>query len=99
MRGTKSSNRDGAASYKLEDGFNVFDNTSNTPKYWQVAKYEMLAKLNNLGPFAFFFTLSSADLRWNENFTYLLMEKGIKVVYEIDGLEENVWVIKKNNDK
>ena len=99
MRGTKSSTGDGAASYKLEDGFNVFDNTSNTPKYWQVAKYEMIAKLNNLGPFAFFFTLSSADLRWNENFTTLLIEKGIKIVYEIDGLEENVWVLKDDNEK
>ena len=99
MRGKKSSNKEGATSYKLEDGFNVFDNTSNTPKYWQVAKYEMIAKLENLGPFPFFFTLSCADLRWSENFTTLLREKGVNVVYEINGLQENTWVVKENNER
>ena len=69
MRGKRDVNSRGDVYYQLEDGFNVFDNTTNTPKYWQTAKYEMIAKLNNLGPFAFFFTLSSADLRWSENFT------------------------------
>ena len=96
MRGRKNINNFGDVSYKLEDGFNVFDNTSNTPKYWQTAKYEMMAKLNNLGPFAFFFTLSSADLRWSENFTAILREKNVKILYEINGLEETTWVQFKN---
>ena len=92
MRGKKSVNNFGDVSYRLEDGFNVFDNTSNTPKYWQTAKYEMIAKLNNLGPFAFFFTLSSADLRWDKNFTTVLRERNTKIVYEINGMEEATWV-------
>jgi len=58
----------------------------------------MIAKLNNLGPFAFFFTLSCADLRWNENFTALLRRKGIKIVYEITDLEDITWVSKSNGE-
>ena len=59
----------------------------------------MLAKLNNLGPFAFFFTLSSADLRWDENFTTLLREKGWKIIYDIDGAKETTWVVKMNGNQ
>ena len=40
----------------------------NTPKLWKKAKYEMIARLDNLGPFQLFFTLSCADMRWTENF-------------------------------
>ena len=40
--------------YLLHDGFTVFDNTSNTPTYWKKAKYEMMAKLDNFGPFQAF---------------------------------------------
>ena len=39
----------------------------------------MLAKLDNFGPFQFFFTLSCADLRWNENFAAILRQKGLTV--------------------
>ena len=35
----------------------------------------MFSKLDNFGPFHFFFTLSCADLRWNENFAAILREK------------------------
>ena len=98
MRGKRTRTESGETFYKLNDGFNVFDNISNTPKYWQIAKYEMIAKLNNLGPFAFFFTLSCADLRWDENFTALLRGKGLKIVYEINGAEEITWVVKANGE-
>jgi hypothetical protein len=97
MRGKKSFTNQGEATYKLEDGFSVFDNTSNTPKYWQTAKYEMMAKLNNLGPFAFFFTLSCADMRWNENFTTLLRDRNLKIIYDITGTTETTWVAKMND--
>ena len=42
----------------------------------------MLARLDNLGPFHFFFTLSCADLRWDENFAAILRQKeGITLQY------------------
>ena len=80
QRGKKTA----SGSYSLEDGFSVFDKIKNTPTYWRQAKYEMLAKLENLGPFQFFFTLSSADSRWDENFSSLLRNLGVAVTYEMD---------------
>ena len=50
----------------------------------------MLAKLENLGPFQFFFTLSCADSRWEENFSSLLADMGVSIIYKCcsDGNEE-----------
>ena len=39
----------------LDDGFIVLDKIKNSPKYHQQSKYELIAKLENLGPFQFFF--------------------------------------------
>ena len=93
LRGKETRSKDGVSTFHLEDGFSVFDKISNTPKYWQNAKYEMFARLDNLGPFHFFFTLSCADLRWSENFSTLLTKLGMKIEYEIipDGTEKT-WV-------
>ena len=42
----------------------------------------MLAKLDNLGPFQLFFTLSCADMRWDENFAAILLERGYEMRYQ-----------------
>ena len=47
---------------------------------------ELLARLDNKGPFQFFFTLSCADKRWDENFSRLLHELDLNVRYENDEL-------------
>ena len=78
MRGRKNTTPDGAAQYELNDAFTTFEGIKNTPKYWQKVKHEMIAKLENIGPFHLFFTLSCADLRWPENLTALLIERGEK---------------------
>ena len=44
-------------------------------------QYEVLAKLEQLGPFQFFFTLSCADKRWDENFVSILRQKGLQIIY------------------
>ena len=41
----------------------------------------MIAKLENLGPFVFFFTLSCADMRWDENVSSILRNKHTKISY------------------
>ena len=51
-------------------------------RYWQKRRYEVLAKLEQLGAFQFFFTLSCADKRWDENFVSILKLQGFHVVYE-----------------
>ena len=57
-------------------------------------KMELLAKLDNFGPFQFFFTLSCGDKRWNENFSALLHEFDMNISYERDDLtsEINVFI-------
>ena len=44
----------------------------------------MFAKLDNFGPFHFFFTLSCADLRWNENFAAILRANKCEITYEFE---------------
>ena len=62
-RGREVEGDDGKKKYILQDAYAVLDNIKQTPRYWKKVKYEMYAKLDNLGPFHIFFTLSCADLR------------------------------------
>ncbi len=77
QRGKKKAN----GVYSLDDPFSVLDNVPGTPRFWQKKKYELIAKLENLGAFQIFFTLSCADLRWHETFTAFL--KNHKIHYEV----------------
>ena len=82
-RGKKVEKMDGGIAYELEDGYTVLDDVKNTPRYWKKAKYEMLAKLHNLGAFQLFFTLSCADMRWEENFAAILRDQGLNLYYAV----------------
>ena len=44
----------------------------------------MLAKLENIGPFHIFFTLSCGDTRCDENFSSFLVENGYILEYSVD---------------
>ena len=90
-RGKEVVSETGEKSYVLEDGYRVLDNIKNTPRYWKQAKHEMLAKLDNLGPFHLFFTLSCGDMRWDENFGAVLQDKGWDVKYTMKQDEEHNW--------
>ena len=91
MRGKATTSKsDGTTTYTLNDPCSVLDNIKNTPRYWQKARYELLARLENLGPFTFFFTLSCGDMRWPENFTALLKDQ--TVTYEEIDFKEEVKV-------
>ena len=81
MRGNKSVSTEGRVQYQLDDAFTTFDGIKNTPKYWQKVKFDMIAKLENLGPFQLFFTLSCGDTRYDENFSSFLVESGYKMEY------------------
>ena len=76
--------------YSLDDPYSVLDNMPGTPRYWQRKKYELIARLENLGPFTFFFTLSCADKRWNENFTTFLQDHDL--TYDIQNGKERCQV-------
>ena len=81
--GKQIKDKDGNTELDLDDGYAVLQDISGTPKYWKKYKYELLAKLDNLGPFQLFFTLSCADMRWDENFAAILREKGYTVHYHL----------------
>ena len=59
----KKTKEGGEVSYEMRDPFSVFDKIPGTPKYWQKVKYDMIGKLESLGPFHWFFTLSCGDAR------------------------------------
>ena len=87
QKGLEKVNPDGTSVYTLDDPYMVLENIKKTPRYWKKARVELFTKLESLGPFTFFFTLSCADVRWPENFTALL--EGHKVTYEcIEGKED-----------
>ena len=92
-RGTQTVKPDGI-SYELQDRYRVLEGIKGTPKYWQTAKHEMLAKLDNFGPFQLFFTLSCADTRWISNFAPMFIDKGYKLLYSIEKDEEDNWCMK-----
>ena len=83
-KGKKTVSDNGERSYMLNDSFAVMDNVKGTPNYWRKAKLEMLAKLDNFGPFHLFYTLSCGDMRWNENFTSILSQKGYNVIWSTE---------------
>ena len=80
--------------YNLEDAFTTFDGIKNTPRYWQKVKYDMIAKLENIGPFNIFYTLSCGDSRYSENFSSFLAEMGYKMEYTCrpDGSQETIVI-------
>ena len=95
----KATRENGHKKYSLEDPYCVLDNIKNTPRYWQKARYELIARLENLGPFTWFFTLSCGDMRWPENFTALLRDRNIGYEYKngeeiitIDGVCWKEWL-------
>ena len=44
-----------------------------------------ISKLENLGPFAFSWSLSSGEVRWEENFRSVLTLEGKTISYEVNG--------------
>ena len=50
-RGKKKVTNTGSVSYELDDVFRVLEKVPNTHAYWRTAKYEMICKLENEGPF------------------------------------------------
>ena len=83
-RGKKVDHENGNTTYELDDGYTVLDDIKNTPRYWKKVKNEMIAKLENLGAFQLFFTLSCADMRWDENFAAILRDHGLNLSYSVE---------------
>ena len=91
MRGKVSLTSEGKSFLKTEDGFSVFDNIRGSPRYWQKLRYDLVAKLEQLGPFQFFYTLSCADKRWDKNIATLIMKncRNLKVMHFMEEIGNN----------
>ena len=78
----------------LNDMFDVFKKIKGTPKYWQTARNELIAKVKQLGPFHMFYTFSCGEMRWSEVFISLLLRKGynVEIPDNWDGLDSTLIV-------
>ena len=94
MRGAADQNTIGETVLKLHDLYSVFKTLKGTPKYWQTAKYELMAKVKQLGPFHLFFTFSCGEMRWTEVFISILKRLGHTIEYpeKWDGNDAEVLV-------
>ena len=64
--GKKVTGQGGKISYSQHDAWSVLSGIKNTPRFWREKKGEIIAMMDNFGPFHWFFTLSLADKRWKE---------------------------------
>ena len=64
---------------QLHDPCNVMQKLKGSPKYWQNARNELIAKVKQLGPFHLFFTLSCGEMRWIEVYISVVRRMGYKV--------------------
>ena len=79
---------DGGTEIKSNDIVDVFKTIPGTPAYWKQFCHEIFARIEQLGPFNSFFTLSCAEMRWLEVSTSILHTIGKKIVYH-EGWEED----------
>ena len=65
------------------NALDIFGKIPGTPQYWKTYRNELFARMEQLGPFHFFFTLSAAEMRWSDVSTAILHSKGgiEKIVY------------------
>ena len=86
---------------QTQDGFAVFDNIRGSPRYWQKLRFDMVAKLEQLGPFQFFYTLSCADKRWDENLATLINKNcpDMMVLHFLEELENDEQILDENEDE
>ena len=70
---------------QLTDPYSVFQKIKGSPKFWQTKRNELTAKIQQLGPFHVFFTLSCAERRWAEVYLSVLRNLGIENLEVIHG--------------
>jgi hypothetical protein len=94
VRGQTVSLAGGMTKVQLHDMYDVFKKIKGTPKYWQVARNELVAKVKQLGPFQVFWIFSCGEMRWSEVFISLLKRRGykVKIPQDWDGNDNDLLV-------
>ena len=84
-----------------DDKFAIFQSIPGTPAYWKKFRNEIYARMEQLGPFHLFYTLSCAEMRWPTVLAEVLriIEKGIDIHYpdNWDGRAETI-IVKTSED-
>ncbi len=63
--GKKVVGEGGKIKYEHQEAWNVLSGIKNSPRFWREKKAEVIATMDNYGPFHWFFTRSCADKRWD----------------------------------
>ena len=93
QRGVLTNALEGGKEIRSHNAIDVFKVIPGTPPYWKGYRNEIFARMEQLGPFQFFFTLSSAEMHWPEVAVAILHTIGKTVSYE-KGWEEDDTKIK-----
>ena len=62
QKGKPEKGPDGTIKMSCSNAFDVFGKIPGTPQYWKNYRNELFARMEQLGPFHFFFTLSAAEM-------------------------------------
>ena len=77
------------------NAMNIFRDNPGSPSYWRKMRGEIFARMEQLGPFHFFFTLSCAEKKWKEVQASLLqLTDNRNVIFDLnaDGELLNIYV-------
>ena len=90
QKGLVRKKQDGSQIVSCKNSFDIFSKVPGTPQYWKQFRNELFARMEQLGQFHFFFTLSSAEMKWPEVTTSILNSEGNidKIIYN-QGWEES----------
>ena len=83
-----------------DDKFSIFQSIPGTPAYWKKFRNEIYARMEQLGPFHLFYTMSCAEMRWHSVLSEVFRSIGkgkIQVHYELndgdwDGTAETIKI-------
>ena len=95
QKGKLVTGEDGVNIMHVNDGYHVFKTIPGTPAYWKKFRNETFAKMEQIGPFHLFFTLSCAETKWPEIMASILRKKGHTISFACnpwDGKEESILV-------
>ena len=95
QKGKLVTSDDGMKVIQPNDFFNIFKLIPGTPAYWKVFRNEIMAKIEQLGPFHIFFTLSCNEMGWPEIAAAILQERNHTVSFKEefwDGTAESILI-------
>ena len=92
---TITKGQNGIHKINCTNAFDVFGKIAGTPQYWKNYRNELFARMEQLGPFTFFFTLSAAETKWQEVTTAILHHDQLvdKIVYKTGWEADNDKII------